>query len=184
MSDPEKNGRIVNRAQLANLCKVSLPTVDAWLRQGCPAVERGSKGRECRIDIAAVIDWRVRTAVEDAVSGIQDGEGKVSQKEADRRRAVANAITAEVDADNALKAVVSRFDAESVMADFCQALRSGLSNAGSRIAGSTTMLTDPNEIRDVCEAEINRSFVAAERDLDERWAGGTGGDDGDDLGPD
>ncbi len=171
MSDGKTTGRIVNRSDLATLCNVSLPTVDAWVRKDCPAVERGSKGREWRFDLAAVIEWRIARAVEDAVSGLMDEAGKVSKDEADRRRAVANAITAEVEADEALKSVVSRFDAESVMADFCQALRSGLSNAGSKIAGRTATVTNPNEIRDLCESEINRAFQAAEKDLNERWAG-------------
>lgn len=183
MSDPEKGGRIVNRTDVATLCNVSLPTVDKWVRNGCPVVERGSKGREFQFDIAAVIDWRIKSAVDQAVAGLQDVDGKTSKDEADRRKAVANAVVAEVEADEALKAVVSRFDAESVMADFCQALRSGLSNAGTKIAGRTTTMTNPNEIRELCEAEINRAFQAAEADLAERWAGGSGNSDGD-LGED
>lgn len=176
MSDPSKAGRIVNRADLASICNCSLPTVDAWVRKGCPVVERGSKGKEWRFDSAAVIEWRIRVAVDDAVSGLQDPSGKISKDEADRRRAVAQAVVAEVEADEALKGVVSRYDAESVMADFCQALRSGLSNAGSKIAGRTAGMTDPNEIRDFCEAEINRAMEAAEADLSERWAGGSNDD--------
>ncbi|MCJ2067766.1 terminase small subunit [Methylobacterium sp. J-030] len=170
MSDLEKRGRIVNRSDLATLCNVTLPTIDAWVRKGCPVVERGSKGQQYQFDCAAVIDWRVASAVEDAVSGLQTGDGKVSKDEAVRRRAVASAIVAEVEADEALKSVVSRFDAETVVADFCQALRSALSNAGSKIAGRVVQMTQPNEVRDLCEAEINRAFQAAESDLQERWA--------------
>lgn len=170
MSDQESGGRLVNRAQLATLCDVSLPTVDTWVRKGCPIVERGSKGSPWQFDSAAVIDWRIAQAVEAATSGLLDKDGRTTKDEADRRRAVANAITAEVEADEALKSVVSRFDAESAMADFCQALRSGLSNAGSKIAGRTATMTSPAEIRELCETEINRAFEAAETDLSERWS--------------
>jgi hypothetical protein len=88
--------------------------------------------------------------VETATSELVDEDGKTSKEEADRRRAVANAITAEVEVDEALKSVVSRFDAESAIADFCQALR-----AGAKIAGRAATMTKPGEIRDLCEAECN-----------------------------
>lgn len=162
--------RDVNRSDLANICGVSLPTIDAWIRKNCPVVERGSRGRQWRFDSAAVIDWRIKQAVDAATSGLLDKDGKTSKDEADRRRAVANAITAEVEADEMLKSVVSRFDAESCVADFCQALRSGFSNAGSKIAGRAAAMTSPTEIRDLCEAEFNRSFEAAEKDLAEKWS--------------
>jgi phage terminase Nu1 subunit (DNA packaging protein) len=179
MSEARNSPRLVNRAELASLCNVSLPTVDGWVRKGCPAIERGSKGREWRFDCAAVIDWRIARAVEAATAGLVGEDDKISKDEADRRRAVANAITAEVEANEALKSVVSRFDAESAIADFCQALRSGFSNAGAKIAGRAAMMTNPAEIRDLCEAEFNRSFEAAEKDLAERWRsdGDAGGGD-------
>ena len=171
MSDRGKTGRIVNRADLASLCGVSLPTIDAWLRKGCPIVERGSKGREAKFDSAAVIRWIKDDAVAEAVSGLQSDDGKIPQKEAERRRAVANAISAEVAADEDLKSVMSRFDGETILSDFCQALRSALSNTGAKIANRTAAMTRPAEIRDFCQVEINRAFGAAEADLRERWAG-------------
>ena len=179
MSDNGKSGRIVNRSELASLCGVSLPTIDTWLRKRCPIVERGSKGREAKFDTAAVIKWIKDTAVADAVSGLQDDDGKVSRDEADRRRAVANAISAEVAADEDLKSVMSRFDGETILSDFCQALRSALSNTGAKIANRTASMTNPAQIRDFCQVEINRSFKAAEADLRERWAGEPDDDDGD-----
>ena len=179
MSDRGKTGRIVNRADLASLCGVSLPTIDAWLRKGCPIVERGSKGREAKFDSAAVIKWIKDSAVADAVSGMQDDDGRVSRDEANRRRAVANAISAEVAADEDLKSVMSRFDGETDMSDFCQALRSALANTGAKIANRTAAMTRPAEIRDFCQAEINKAFGAAEADLRERWTGEPDEDEGD-----
>ena len=179
MSGALKPGRTINRSDLSSLCGVSLPTVDAWVRKGCPIIERGSKGREAKYDSAAVIRWIRDNAVADAVSGLQDSGGKVSRDEADRRRAVANAITAEVEADEALKSVMSRFDGEGILADFCQALRSSLATTGAKIANRTAAMTNPAEIRDFCQSEINRSFKAAEADLRERWAGEPGEDNGD-----
>src|SRR3954463_14072305 len=60
-------GRIVNRADLADFLGVSLPTVDGYVRRGCPFVERGSKGREWRFNSKAVVDWLRAQDVEQAL---------------------------------------------------------------------------------------------------------------------
>ena len=54
MSDP-----LLNRAELAKAFGVSLTTVDAWVRRGCPYVSRGSNGREWQFDPLAVAHWRL-----------------------------------------------------------------------------------------------------------------------------
>ena len=117
------DGRSVNRTELASICGVTVVTIDAWRAKGCPWVERGGRGKEWIFDTAAVVDWRLQRAVTDAVSGYQDESGKVTADEADRRKKLANAITAEITADEALRQVVSRHDAEAAMAAFCQVLK-------------------------------------------------------------
>ena len=52
--------QIVNRKKVASHCDVSLPTVDAWVRKGCPYVTRGSKGVEWEFDLDAVKAWLAR----------------------------------------------------------------------------------------------------------------------------
>jgi phage terminase Nu1 subunit (DNA packaging protein) len=59
MSDTDEVKTIVNRAELASLFEVSLPTVDAWVRKGCPVVERGGRGREWKFHFSEVFNWRV-----------------------------------------------------------------------------------------------------------------------------
>ena len=63
MSDTEESFKLVNRAELATLFEVSLPTVDAWVRKGCPVVERGGRGREWKFHFAEVFNWRILTKV-------------------------------------------------------------------------------------------------------------------------
>ena len=171
MSDETAGGRIVNRAGLAQLCGVTLPTVDAWVRKDCPVVERGGTGKEWKFDSAAVIEWRIAKAVENAVAGLGGDKGAaVSKDQADTRRAIAMAIKAEVEADEALKAVVYRHEVESDIASFCQTLRIGLGNASAKIAGRATSMTNAAEIEDLCHAELNRSFDGAKTELAERWS--------------
>lgn len=152
---------------------VTRNTLSKWLGEGCPAVTQADRDRglEWQLEVSAIVDWRIRRAVEDALASYQDDGGNISKAEADRRRAVANAITAEVEADEALNTVVARDRAEAVMAAFCQVLKASLGNAGSKIAGRTAVMKSAPEIRDVCHQELNRAFEAASVELDGMWQG-------------
>ena len=48
----------VNRAALARMMGVSLPTIDDWQRRGCPVVESGDRGRSYSFNVQEVIEWR------------------------------------------------------------------------------------------------------------------------------
>lgn len=70
-------------------------------------------------------------------------------------------------------------DASDMMADFCQALKSGVDNGIVKTAGRAAGMSDPNEIREFFSREWNRSMEAARADLAERWADLRGADRGD-----
>lgn len=55
-------GREITRAEVSALFGIALTTVDAWVRRGCPIVEKGGRGIPHKFDSAAVFWW----AVEDA----------------------------------------------------------------------------------------------------------------------
>lgn len=59
MSSAEDVKTIVNRAELADLFGVSLPTIDSWVRKGCPVVERGGRGREWQFHVSEIFNWRI-----------------------------------------------------------------------------------------------------------------------------
>jgi len=66
-------GQKVNRQQLAAVFGISLPTVDAWRRAGCPYLAKGGSGREWTFDTADVAEWREQRAREEASgSDVQD----------------------------------------------------------------------------------------------------------------
>lgn len=54
----------INRAQLAETFGVSLPTVDAWIRKGCPYVQKGGNGKPWQFRIQEVVRWREKMARE------------------------------------------------------------------------------------------------------------------------
>ena len=167
------NSRTLNSlTQASAILGVHRNTLAKWLDQGCPAVTRADRDRgiEWELEIPAIVDWRITRAVEDALASYGGEEGMISKDEADRRRAVANAITAEVAADEALRSVVHRHEAEADMAAFCQALKTGLSNSSSRIAARAASVSSAPEIEDLCHVELNRAFDAAEAELTARWS--------------
>lgn len=69
MSDDEEVKTIVNRAELAALFEVSLPTVDSWVRKGCPVVERGGRGREWQFHVSEISNWRIERAIIERLTG-------------------------------------------------------------------------------------------------------------------
>ena len=48
----------MTKSEIAGAFKVSLPTVDAWVRSGCPFVRQGSRGHAWTFNLADVIAWR------------------------------------------------------------------------------------------------------------------------------
>jgi hypothetical protein len=158
-------------SHIASVLGIHRNTIAGWLKKGCPSVQAAdpARGVEWKLEIPAVFAWRIDHAVKDALASYADAAGGISKDEADRRRAVALAIVAEIEADEALKSVVSRQDAEADMASFCQTLKQGLSNASARIASRATSMTNAPEIQDLVQEELNRSFRAAQGELATRW---------------
>ena len=56
----EDENDTVTRARLAEVWKVSLPTIVDWVRRGCPIHKKGDKGKACEFSLIAVKKWRVR----------------------------------------------------------------------------------------------------------------------------
>jgi hypothetical protein len=50
--------RRFNKAEIADAFEVTLPTVDAWVRKGCPILQRGGRGISWELDVFAVYAWR------------------------------------------------------------------------------------------------------------------------------
>lgn len=49
---------LVNKQELADLFDVSVPTVDTWIKDGCPVEREGSAGRAYQFDVEKVTEWR------------------------------------------------------------------------------------------------------------------------------
>ena len=159
--------------RVAALLDVHRNTVAKWIDEGCPVIQRADRDRgiEWELSLAEIVEWRMSRAVQNAVASCQGEAGQITKEEADRRRAVANAIKSEIDADEALRAVVSRQDAVTDMSTFCQVLKTGLSNMASKVAARAATMTSPTEIEELARGELNRAFTAAREEIALRWFG-------------
>lgn len=86
-------GKRVNMTELAEIFGVSQPTVRTWTNQGCPALQRGAKGRQWEFDTEEVAEWRQSRALE----AVQGDLANMEYEEARRREMVARASMQELD---------------------------------------------------------------------------------------
>lgn len=59
---------IANRKEAAKVFRISEPTLDRWIDDGCPVVEKGGHGRSYMIDLDQVEAWREKVLEEAAVA--------------------------------------------------------------------------------------------------------------------
>lgn len=84
----------MNKRTLAESFRVSLPTIDEWIRRGCPVESRGSNGKEWVFALHKVVGWRV----EDLLSRLTSSVGKDEDiKEAELRKVKAEADLKELE---------------------------------------------------------------------------------------
>ena len=86
--------KTVSRSDLAEILRVSPPTVDSWIRRGLPVKEKGGRGRAYEFDLADVIEWRVASAQASASVSAE----LLDFEEARARKTTAEAEIAEADA--------------------------------------------------------------------------------------
>src|SRR5689334_23302354 len=142
MSQVKKSGRIVSRVDLASLLAVSLPTIDAYVRRGCPFVARGSKGKEWQFDTAAVIEWLRDSAVADATAATKD----VSFDEARRQDVAASAQIKQYELAKLRRTMVAIDEIEERLTEEYAAAKSRLVAIPGRVAQKLVAATDPAEV--------------------------------------
>lgn len=50
--------RRANKSAAAEFFGVSIPSIDGWLRRGCPYIQRGERGTQWVLDLLAIAEWR------------------------------------------------------------------------------------------------------------------------------
>lgn len=142
-------GQEVNRTGLAEVFGVSLPTVDAWVRGGCPALQRAGKGQQWVFDTAAVAKWLRDRAVQDAT-----GDTQQDADEIERRTKRAKMLAAELELAKARSEVAPVREFERVQAARWAMVRANCLNIPQRAVLQLLGETDEATFKKKLRAEI------------------------------
>lgn len=139
----------VNQTVLAKFFDVSTKTIQNWVASGCPYI---SVGKTKEYETAAVHQWRVDKAIDEASSTVDDDE----VKQAVRRQAIAKADSAEADAEMKLIElakkrgdVVPREKIEALISDLLGEIGQKLDDIHLRYASQMAACSNELEMREV-----------------------------------
>lgn len=159
-------GQLVNRAELSDVFGVVTTTIDAWVRAGCPAVERGSKGVAWTFNTADVARWREDERAKQAV-----GTAPQDAAELDKRRRVAETLTAELTLAKARDEVAPVEEFERATSRLLATIRANIMNVPARavlqLLGETNAATFKEKLRDELTLALTQSADADLRLEDE-----------------
>lgn len=160
MARPNKSatqrGSEVNKQALADLLGVSTPTIDQWVRAGCPIVQRGAKGVAAIFNTADVSRWRIDKAAEDAGGG-----AKADESELKLRKLAAEAGKAELELAKARGEVAPVADFERATSAMMASIRANMRNVPGRSVLQLLGCTDEKEFKRILMAEIDLALSAA-----------------------
>lgn len=156
MSNRIQRGEVLNRTEMARHLGVAMPTLDEWVRRGCPVVERGGRGRQWKFNSAEVRAWRD----EDIRHQMADTR-LASTEELKRRKLAAETETVELELAKAKDLVVPVEQFERALAKAFGEVRAGLRNvvpgrAARRLIGES----DETRVKAVLLDEIDQALTA------------------------
>ncbi len=165
-------GQVLNRTEMAQHLGIAMPTLDDWVRRGCPVLERGGRGRQWSFNSADVRAWRDEDVQRQAL-----GASPASVDELKKRRLRAETELAELELAKARELVAPVEQFERAMAKAFGEVRAGLRNvvpgrAARRLIGEG----DETRIKAVLREEIDHALLAL-ADIDLLDAPDLGGTD-------
>lgn len=142
--------------ELAGLMGVTRQTIDRWLKQGCPFVERADRdrGREWALSLPAVIEWREKLAVERAIGDTS----KLDIDEARRRKTAAEAALAELELTKQRGEVVALSVVATVIGDQLSACKARLLSIPTKVSPLVATATNVQECRDLLDGAVREAL--------------------------
>lgn len=157
-------GMEVSRSGLAEYAGVALTTVDRWVKDGCPVVQRGGRGVEWKFNTAEVRLWEKQRDRE--VAGGSNDESPT--EELKRRKLLAETRLIEMELERKAKAIAPVWQMHRVMSVRCTLIQINLMNMATRLVSSLIGETDERRFKDTMVAEVKRVLTdSANASLDE-----------------
>ena len=156
-------GKQVTRQALADVFGVSLPTIDAWVRKGCPFVEKGGRGQEWQFNTAQVSKWLRDRDVEEATGDIPDDMDELKLRKQKAETELAELELAERKGEVAL---IAEFERAQAMV--FAAIRANIMNVPQRAVLQLLGETDERAFKEKLKAELVLALeTSAEEELEE-----------------
>lgn len=146
----------LNRSDIADHMGISLPTVDRWVKEGMPVVQRGGRGVQWIFDLADVIRWRVERATKDANADAPDDLSAI-----EKRTAQAKMHQAELALAKDRGEVATIRDFERAQAKAFAEIRANVMNVPQRVVLRLLGETDETTFKQVLRAELTEALKAA-----------------------
>jgi phage terminase Nu1 subunit (DNA packaging protein) len=168
MSGSKGKGTLVNRTGLSDVFGVALNTIDSWVRQGCPVVQRGAgKGQPWQFNTADISAWLRSRAADEASGKTENDENQLKL-----RRMRAETAKAELELAAARGEVAPIAEFEQAQALVFATLRANIMNVPQRVVvrllGETNETTFKRILRDeLTDALKTTSEADPELDDDE-----------------
>ena len=144
---------------------VSLPTIDRWVREGCPALQRGGRGIEWKFNLPDVIAW---WGEKQRLAAAGDSGGDI--EEARRRKMTAEAALAELELSKAKGEVAPLREFERGHNKLMAIIRTNVMNVPSRAVLQLLGETDETVFKTRLRAELTLALEQsseAELELDD-----------------
>ena len=156
-------GKQVTRQALADVFGVALPTIDAWVRKGCPFVEKGGRGQEWQFNTAQVSKWLRDRDVEEATGGIPDDLEELKLRE---QKAKTELTELELATKKGEVALIAEFERAQAMV--FAAIRANIMNVPQRAVLQLLGETDERAFKEKLKAELVLALeTSAEEELEE-----------------
>ena len=156
-------GREVTRQGVADIFGVSLPTVDSWIRSGCPFLRKGGRGQEWQFNTSHVSKWLQDRAVDEVTGDIPDDIEALKIRKAKAETELAELELAEKRGEVAL---ISEFERAQAMA--YGTIRTNILNVPQRAVLQLLGETDERVFKEKLKAELILALeTSAESDLDD-----------------
>lgn len=161
--------RLVSLKELASFLERDRNTITNWLKFGLPYVEKADRdlGKAWSFDTAEVVRWLEKRAADAAAEklGATGLDGKTSEDEAKRRRAVAAAIITELEAAEAVKTVVRVSHVVDRIANDYAEIRSRLMSLPDAISGRVETKV-AQKVREIADEQVRSALKTLRVDRD------------------
>lgn len=155
-------GRSVNRGELAEVFGVSLPTITAWVRKGCPFIKRGGRAKPWEFNTSDVSEW-----LRDEARAESEPDEALDENQLKLRKMAADAAHAELDLAVARRKVAPIDEFERARAMENAVIRANVMNVPSRVVSQLIGETSEARFKEVLSGELVQALeTAADADVE------------------